>query len=84
MKKPYQKPLLAVERYCLTQSISSCVGLKINSVDAECVKNDPDSTNMMLNLAHRNGFLAGCAIDVSGHRYEGICYHTNVNAAFTS
>ena len=82
--------MLAVEHYSLSQSIFSCVGIKINSVDSQCVLDDPDSTNLMRNLAHRGGFLGECVtdedggIDLSGHRYEGICYHTNVNAAFTS
>lgn len=87
MKKPYEKPLLAVEHFALTQSISSCAGIKINSVDALCVLKDPDSTNVMRNLAHRKGFLNPCGIDgkdLSGHMYDGVCYHTNINAAFTS
>lgn len=85
MKKPYHKPMLAVEHYSLTQSISSCVGIKINSVNAECVLTDPDSTNEMKNWAHRNGFLSNaCGIDMSGYKSDTICYHTSINAAFTS
>lgn len=85
MKKPYEKPLLAVEQYSLTQSISSCENIKINSVSSGCVIADPDSTLAMRNLAHRNGFLGtACAIDLSGLMYDGVCYHTNVNSAFTS
>ena len=83
MKKPYQKPLLAVEHYSLTQSIASCSGIKINFLDSECVIKDTDSTNMMLNWAYRGGFL-DCEIDMSGYQYDGVCYHTSVNAAFTS
>ena len=85
MKKPYHKPMLAVEHYSLTQSISSCVGIKINAVNAECVRNDPDSTNMMKNWADRNGFLSdACKIDMSGYQGDTVCYHTSINAAFTS
>ena len=84
MKIPYQKPLIAVERYSLTQAISSCTNIKINSVDSKCVLDDPHSTNSMRNLAHRFGFLEPCTLDLSGHMYDGVCYHTNVNAAFTS
>ena len=79
--------MLAVEHYSLTQSISSCVGIKINHVDAECVLKDPDSTNKMKNWARRNGFLSNvddCKIDMSGYQEDGICYHTSINAAFTS
>ena len=84
MKKPYQKPLLALEHYSLTQSISSCTGIKINSVDADCVLNDPDSTNMMVNWAHHQGFLDPCIRDLSGYNFDGICYPTSINAAFSS
>ena len=85
MKKPYEKPAIAIEYYSLTQAISSCVGIKINLADSVCVMNDPDSTNMMRNWAKRNGFLSGaCRIDMSGYREDGLCYHTSINAAFTS
>lgn len=85
MKKPYERPLVAVEQYSLTQTVSSCVNIKINSTNAQCVIMDPDSTNMMRNLAHRGGFLGtSCVIDMSGFKYDGVCYHTNINAAFTS
>lgn len=84
MKKPYQKPRLVVEYYSLTQSISSCASIKINAVDANCVLKDPDSTNEMINWAHRRGFLDPCVIDMSGYKSDSICYHTSINAAFTS
>lgn len=73
-----------MENYYLTQSISSCVGIKINSVDAVCVKSDPQSTNIMLNWAYRGGFLTGCTMDLTSSGYDNICYHTSINAAFTS
>jgi hypothetical protein len=87
MKKPYQKPMLAIEYFSLTQSISACVGIKINAVDPACVLNDPDSPNDMKNWARRNGFLSNvdaCTIDMSGYRNDTMCYHTSINAAFTS
>ena len=84
MKKQYQKPMVAVEHYLLTQSISSCSGIKINSVNTDCVLGDPDSTNAMINWAHHNGFLGPCQRDLSGYQFDGVCYHTSVNAAFSS
>lgn len=84
MKKQYQKPMAAVEQYSLTQTISSCAGIKINAVSAECVLRDPDSTNAMVNWAHRGGFLGGCQRDLSGFQFDGVCYHTSINAAFSS
>ena len=77
--------MLAVEYYSLTQSISSCVGIKINFADAVCVLRDPDSTNEMRNWARRTGFLStSCTIDMSGYQGDTVCYHTSINAAFTS
>ena len=84
MKKPYQKPMIAVEYYSLTQAVASCSGVKINFSDSECVRNDPDSTNTMRNWAMRNGFLNPCIINLSGYQNDLVCYHTSVNAAFTS
>ena len=84
MKKPYQKPMFAVEHYALTQTVSSCAGIKINHTNALCVLEDPDSTNTMINWAHHQGFISDCTKDLSGNRYDSICYHTSINAAFTS
>ena len=85
MKKPYLKPLVAVEYFSLTQSISSCVNIRINFIDSRCVLNDPGATNEMRNWAFRKGFLGdACVIDMSGYQSDSICYHTNINSAFTS
>lgn len=84
MKKPYQKPMLAVEYYSLTQSVSSCSGIKINFVDTTCVLRDPDSTNEMRNWAFHKGFLNTCAINMTGYETDTMCYHTSINAAFSS
>lgn len=84
MKKQYQKPMLSVENYALTQSVSACSGIRINSLDTQCVIMDPDSTNAMRNWAERGGFLVDCIRDLSGDKYDSVCYHTNINAAFSS
>lgn len=85
MKKPYEKPMIAIEYYSLTQSISSCSGIKINFINADCVLKDPDSTNEMKNWAYRFGFLSdACRIDMSGYKSDTVCYHTSINPAFTS
>ena len=85
MKKPYLKPLVAVEYYSLTQSISSCTNIKINFLDADCVLKDLDSTNDMRNWAYRRGFIGDeCVIDMTGYNSDSVCYHTNINSAFTS
>lgn len=86
MKKVYEKPMMAVEYYQLTQAIAAC-SIKIGFLSSECVKNDPDATIEMKNLAWDNWFVqeGACAqIAVDMDNDDGICYHTNVNAAFNS
>lgn len=85
MKKQYEKPTLAVEYYQLTQAIAACV-TKIGFLDSACVKQDPDATNQMKNLAWDGYFVQGhCKKYPTGmDADDGICYHTNANAAFTS
>lgn len=85
MKKAYQKPMVIVEDYQLTQSIASCV-TNIGLYSSECVKNDPDATNQMKDLAWSGFFMEGACDDypTGMDAYDSICYHTNANAAFTS
>ena len=90
MKKQYVKPMLVAEHYTLTQSIAACT-TKIGFLDSDCVKNDPDATNQMKDLAWSSFFMAstpdrdGCFIYPEGmDGFDSICYHTNVNTAFTS
>lgn len=92
MKKRYEKPALCVERYALTQTIAACSGIKIMDDPAlpgpQDVLNDPNATNAMKTAARRGGFLTatdGCRIELMGTTgSDGICYHTNINAAFSS
>ena len=84
MKKQYVKPMLVAEYYTLTQSIAACT-TKIGFLNSECVKNDPDATNQMKDLAWVGFFMNGCDISPEGmDGYDSICYHTNVNTAFNS
>ena len=86
MKMKYEKPMLAVEYYELTQSIAACV-TNIGFMSAECVQNDDDATDQMKNLAW-SGFFTdtiNCALSADEmDGYDSICYHTNINAAFSS
>lgn len=94
MKRRYQKPMMAIERYALTQTIASCSGIKIASSTPgqmptqQDILNDPDVTNAMRNWIRRGGFLGvdlGCRVSVIGQTdSDGVCYHTNINAAFNS
>lgn len=84
MKKQYEKPTLAVEYYQLTQAIAACV-TKIGFLDSACVKQDPDATNQMKNLAWEGYFMTGCdQVPTDMDQNDSICYHTNANAAFNS
>ena len=89
MKKQYEKPMMAVERYALTQAIAGCVR-RIGFYSAECVQKDADATSDMKDLAWGTDFAwfygGKCAynVDVELDDEDGVCYHTNANAAFGS
>lgn len=78
--------MLTVEYYELTQTIAACV-TKIGFTSVDCVKNDPDATEQMQDLAW-SGYFAdniGCGDFPTGmDAFDKICYHTNANAAFSS
>ena len=85
MKMPYEKPMMAIEYYELTQAIASC-SLKISFTSSECVLTDTDSTKDMIEFAYDGYFIGtGCDQEATGMTgSDGICYHTNMNAAFVS
>lgn len=86
MKKRYVTPIITVEHYELTQSIAACK-TKIGFLDSDCVKNDPDATNQMKDLAWSGFFtdFQSCVEYPKGwDEFDKICYHTNANAAFNS
>ena len=85
MKKKYMAPAIAIERYELTQSIAGC-STKIGFLNSACVEKDPDATPEMKDLAGF-GFFTDSKCDLSAvgmDSNDGICYHTNANAAFSS
>lgn len=86
MKKEYVTPEIAIEHYEVTQAIASCA-TKIGFLSSECVKNDPDATNQMKNLAWSGFFTDADHCDdypQGMDEYDSICYHTNASAAFSS
>ena len=85
VKKQYEKPMLAVEYYQLSQSIAACE-TKIGFLNSECVIKDPDATKQMKHLAGIDFFVEGnCDAPPTGmDENDSICYHTNANAAFNS
>ena len=85
MKKHYERPLLLVERFELTQKLSNC-SLLIGLNDKGCVLKDSDSDFMMKDLAMMGYFNANaCQSPPIGiESDDGICYHISVNLAFSS
>lgn len=85
MKMKYEKPLVAVEHYELTQTIAACAA-KVGFLNSACVLDDPTATNEMKGLAQIGWFVEGyCDLfTVGGSTEDGLCYHTNANTAFNS
>lgn len=85
MKMTYEKPFVAVESYALSQAISACA-TRIGLLNSACVYKDPDAPAEMRALAINDWFTSGNCINVmvNGQSNDGICFHTNANAAFKS
>ena len=86
MKAKYEKPMALVEFYKLSQSIASC-DIHINSLDNACVIFDSDTPDEMRSYAldYEVYFSTQCAIVCTNNpEYDSLCYHTQVNACFTS
>ena len=84
--KKYEKPLIAVENYVLSQAIASCE-IKIGFVNSACVLNDVDAPDGCKRLAGIGYFTADgkCTYQPNiTDVYDNICYHTSANAMFQS
>lgn len=89
MKKKYERPIIEMECFQLTQQISSCGAVKINLTNDQCVLVSASATNEMKRLACIGFFLdvgeGGCLMTAKGMEDgDGVCYMTNVNVAFSS
>lgn len=88
MKKRYVSPIAEVEQFSLTQTVAACSSIVIHSLTSECVTSSGGSsgvTKEMRDLANMGVFMV-CDQNASiwDNVYNGICYHSNVNMAFTS
>jgi hypothetical protein len=94
MRMKYEKPMVAVDRYALSQAIAGC-SIKVGLSDRGCFLTHDDVTPQMKGYAYYGWFVDTtgtnpCSIHVeAGHTYttdsgDGFCYHTNVNGALTS
>lgn len=85
MKKKYERPVIEMERFQLTQQISSCGAIKINLTNAACVQESASATDEMKRLAYAGFFMDGCSLKATGMEdSDGFCVMTNVNVAFSS
>ena len=90
MKMKYIKPLVAVERYELSQAIAGCV-IKIGpNGSRNCIRTDPDTPAVIRSRAN-DGYFADMSCISSepfmvtpGTQFDGICYHTSASAIFPS
>ena len=92
MKMKYQKPMIAVEQYELSQSIVAC-SIKISMASNSCVRRDSDTPDEMRSIAFNYPmyFAQQCdgsgeldVVNGSGIPKDALCYHTQTNATFTS
>lgn len=84
MKKKYEKPLIAVENYMLTQAIASCE-TKIGFLDSACVIDDVSAPDGFRNLAYGGMFTDQCDYAPKiGDKFDNICYHTSAAPMFNS
>lgn len=86
MKLKYEKPLIAVERYALSQAIASCP-TQVGFGDNVCIAKDDDVPPLMQEMASVGLFGQGrCEVEATGIEddYDGVCYHTNVGLLFCS
>lgn len=86
MKMKYEKPMVAVDRYELSQAIAGCTAIKIGLTSAACFLADDDAPPISKAYAANGWFADNTCFNktVAGVTYDGICYHTQVNGALTS
>ncbi len=83
MKMKYEKPMVAVDHYKLSQAIAGCA-FKVGHSDSMCYLTDPDVPSVIKSFAANGWFTAegSCIIRAqAGQTYDGICYHTQANGA---
>lgn len=80
--KKYEKPAILVERFAVSQRISSC-GLKLNSLDMICVLNTPGIPEEAMDMAFAGYFTneGGCIKEGTNGKF---CLNTSVGTAVIS
>lgn len=89
MKMKYEKPMVAVDLFELSQSIAGC-DIKIDYMDSYCFLVDKDVPPEPQSMAAQGYFVDGICMNfvTAGTTYDGafsgMCYHTNANGALVS
>ena len=85
MKMKYEKPMVAVDLYQLTQSIAGC-SISVGFINSGCFLESPKVPPQMKAFAANGWFVDGsCDVHtVAGTTYDGMCFHTQANGALTS
>lgn len=82
MKLKYEKPLIAVEHYALSQAIATCT-VKVGLNDDQCLAKDSDVPTELQDLA-AEGFFGQdrCSFPSLGDEddFNGVCYHTSAGS----
>lgn len=85
MKMKYEKPMVAVDRFELSQSIAGCI-VNVNFTGSSCFLT-ADVPPQMKEFAASGWFVdpVGCIIQTAeGTTFDGVCIHTSANGAITS
>lgn len=86
MKMKYEKPMVAVDRYELSQAIAGCV-INVNSTGSVCFLTTEGIPPQMKEFAASGWFVdpVGCITQTAeGTTFDGICIHTSANGALKS
>lgn len=86
MKAKYQKPMVAVDLYKLSQAIAGC-SIKVNYNSSLCYLTDSSVPPALVGYAAEGWFTAeGACVKKAedGQVFDGFCYHTQGNGVSTS
>jgi hypothetical protein len=85
MKLKYEKPLIAVEQYALSQAIAACQ-TQVGYNDNICMANDEDVPLLMREMAAIGMFGEGRCVEPPYDMdfEDNVCYHTSANPLFCS
>lgn len=85
MKLKYEKPLIAVEQYALSQAIAACQ-TQVGYNDNICMANDEDVPLLMREMAAAGMFGEGRCVETTTDvgSDDKVCYHTSTSLLFCS